>query len=50
MRLANGGWWSGDPRKVLEARTDDVMDALAYEDFKAKYEREIVRLNRGGSD
>lgn len=50
LRLAKEGWWGGDPGKVLTAPVDEVLDALAYDNFRSTYESEMVRLNRGGNE
>lgn len=44
LRLADGGWWGGDPGAVLRAPADEVMLALRYSEFKGKYEAEMVRI------
>lgn len=46
LKLAKDGWWGGDPGKVLAAPVDEVLDAFAYESFRADYESEMIRLNR----
>lgn len=46
LRLANGGWWGGDPGAVLRAPADEVMLAVHYENFKGSYEAEAVRMAR----
>jgi hypothetical protein len=46
LRLAKGGWWGGDPEKVMEAPVDAVLEAAAYESFQAEYESELIRLNK----
>ena len=50
LRLAKDGWWGGDPGKVLAAPADEVLEALAYDNFRAEHEFEMVRLNSGGGD
>lgn len=34
MRLAKAGYYSGDPKKILEAPIDMVMGILDYESFE----------------
>ena len=46
FRLASGGWWGGDPEKVLQAPVEQVMIALQYEKYKSDYEAVYVELNR----
>lgn len=50
LRLAKDGWWGGDPGKVMMAPADEVLEALAYEIFRAEHETETLRLNRGGNE
>ncbi len=46
LRLANGGWWGGDPGAVMRAPADEVMLAVQYENFKGDYEAESMRIAR----
>lgn len=46
LRLANDGWWGGDPGAVLRAPADEVMLAVQYIDFKGSYEAEMMRMAR----
>lgn len=46
LRLAKGGWWGGEPGRVLQARADEVVLAAQYEGFVSDYEAEMHRLNR----
>lgn len=46
LRLAKGGWWNGDPGKIMQAPADEVMAALHYEEFQSKFESAVVDLNR----
>lgn len=46
LRLAKGGWYGGNPGKILKAPAEHVMLAIQYDDFVAKYEKEMMNLNR----
>ncbi len=46
LRLAKGGWWGGDPGKIMKAPADEVMQAVAYDEFVSDYERAIYDLNK----
>lgn len=47
LRLAKGGWWGGDPGKVLAAPVDEVLEAVQYEAFLGDYEQALIELNKG---
>lgn len=49
LRLANGGWWGGDPGAVLRAPADEVMLAVQYEDFKHTFEIESLKIAKEDS-
>jgi hypothetical protein len=46
LRLARGGWFSGDPGRVKEAPVCDVLNALAYEGFVSEYEAVEYEMNK----
>ena len=46
FKLAKAGYWAGDPEKVLSARVDIVLDALAFETFQSDYESVEWELNK----
>lgn len=50
LRLANSGWWGGNPGAILSAPADEVMLAVQYEDFKGKYEAETMRIAKADSE
>lgn len=50
LRLAKGGWWGGDPGKILLAPADEVLNAVEYEQFKADFENAVIELNKKGAD
>lgn len=41
LRIANSGYWGGDPEKILKAPVDIVMKTLLYDVEIGKYEAEI---------
>lgn len=43
--LAKGGWWGGNPGKVLAAPVDEVLQAMQFDAFKSAYERKYMKLN-----
>lgn len=46
LRLAREGFWGGDPQRVLEAPTDQVLDAWEFVNFQAKVEETTLELNK----
>lgn len=46
LRLAKGGWWGGEPGRVLSAPAQEVVLAAQYDDFMVRYENEMVKINR----
>ena len=45
VRVAKGGYYSGDPGKVKQAPIDDVFRILDYENFLSEYEFTEYKLN-----
>lgn len=46
LALARAGYGGGDPEKILGMRADIVVAMTQYEEFKGKYEREYIRINK----
>ena len=44
--LAKAGWWNSSPSTILEAPTDEVINAYFYEVFMREYEQTYIELNR----
>jgi hypothetical protein len=47
LKLAKKGYYNSDPRKVLEARVDDVMNIYNYENFISDFEDTYYEMNKG---
>lgn len=45
VRIAKGGYFSGDPERVRRASIDDVFRILDYENFLSDYEFTEYKLN-----
>ena len=46
VKLAKLGYFNGNPKEVLQAPLNIVLDILDYEDFEKDYIDEYDRLNR----
>lgn len=46
LRLAREGFWGGNPQAVLNAPTDQVLDAWEFISFQADLEETTLELNR----
>ena len=46
LRLAREGFWGGNPQNVLDAPTDQVLDAWEFVNFQAEYEETSLELNK----
>ncbi len=46
LRLAREGLWGGDPQKVLDAPTDQVLDAWEFINFQADLEETTLEINK----
>jgi hypothetical protein len=46
LRIAKLGYYGGDPAKVREARVDDVMAIIEFEEFHGDLETATYELNR----
>jgi hypothetical protein len=46
LRLAREGYWGGDPQRVLEAPTDQVLGAWEFVNFQADLEETTLELNK----
>jgi hypothetical protein len=46
LKLARAGYWQGDPGRIMQAPSDEVLAALQYEEFVAEYESATIELNR----
>jgi hypothetical protein len=44
--LAKAGWYNGNPSAVMQAPTDEVIDALYYEKMTKELEKAFYEMNK----
>lgn len=46
LKLANAGWWGGDPDAVERAPVDSVLEAADFVNAMSDYDTTYIHLNR----
>lgn len=46
LRLAREGFAGGEPSRILELPTDQVIEMLEFVQFQSDYETTVMELNR----